>query len=385
MHSNIAKHNITKLACLPDDWIKLKVSCKGYWGYVYSEEILECTDCPEWPEVLLIYESSNLNHTASNTTTLSTNFYTAGPRGVGMMPVPTATPSATATATPALAATPEQTTKLATAGNESGISQTLSGFGVLSLICMLILVIIPRSSAAVGCAGATFDFSNYYQEADIMENNTGVLVLGHGSSLPFNKEVVNAVAEMIGKCNENVVVKIAFLNIENPTLHERLKSSEGTGVNRIVALPLFLAPGVHTTKDIPRVLGIKEGDNRTMIQIGGADVELVYAEPLGADPCIAGMLDYLKNAALKENLENIDFINNTWEDARISGQYDIVVCSHALYFITDMKKSLQRIIYSTGKFLFLMIGVHDSNHTDLSLSGRNPMECSGGKIRLSQQ
>ena len=303
----------------------------------------------------------------------------------------------------------------------------------------------------------------------MMENNTGVLVLGHGSSLPFNKEVVNAVAGMIKKCNGNTVVKTAFLNIDTPTLHEGLKSFEGTGVNRIVALPCFLAPGVHTTKDIPRVLGIKEGDNRTMIHLDRDDVELVYAEPLGADPCIAGiacrrigdalndqtgmpdwaqlweqgmresswmddiaqqansvnkywddqspqynrghdayrspvvdrlekyidtttivldigagtgaltiplakkvknvvsiepsagMLDYLKNAAIKENLENIEFINNTWEDAKILGQYDIVVCSHALYFITDMKKSLQRMIDATGKHLFLIIGIHESN------------------------
>ncbi|WP_305064528.1 sirohydrochlorin nickelochelatase [Methanococcoides sp.] len=122
-----------------------------------------------------------------------------------------------------------------------------------------------------------------------MENNTGVLVLGHDSSLPFNKEVVNAVADMIGKCNENTVVKTAFLNIDTPTLHEELKNFEGTGVNRIVALPCFLTPSVHTTKDIPRVLGIDEGNNRTMIQLGGADIELLYAKPLGANPCIAGI------------------------------------------------------------------------------------------------
>jgi sirohydrochlorin ferrochelatase len=123
----------------------------------------------------------------------------------------------------------------------------------------------------------------------MMENNIGVLVLGHGSSLPYNKQVVSAVADMIAKNIENTVVKTAFLNIDTPTLYEGLKSFEGTGVNRIVAMPCFLAPGVHTTKDIPRVLGIEEGDNRTMIQLGGADIELLYAEPLGADPCIAGI------------------------------------------------------------------------------------------------
>ncbi len=123
----------------------------------------------------------------------------------------------------------------------------------------------------------------------MMENNIGVLVLGHGSSLPYNKEVVSAVADMIAKNNENTMVKTAFLNIDTPTLQEGLRSFEGTGVNRIVALPCFLAHGVHTMQDIPRVLGIKEGDNRTMIQLGGNDIELVYAEPLGADPCIAGI------------------------------------------------------------------------------------------------
>jgi len=122
-----------------------------------------------------------------------------------------------------------------------------------------------------------------------MEKNIGILVMGHGSSLPYNKEVVSAVADMIAKSNENVVVKTAFLNIDTPTLHEMLESFEGTGVNKIVALPCFLAHGVHTMQDIPRVLGIKEGDNMTMIQLGGDEIELVYAEPLGADSRIASI------------------------------------------------------------------------------------------------
>jgi protoheme ferro-lyase len=79
-----------------------------------------------------------------------------------------------------------------------------------------------------------------------MQNNLGVLVLGHGSSLPYNKEVVSAVAEMISKSDENMVVKSAFLNLDTPTLHEGLKSFEGTGVERIVALPCLPGTGCHT-------------------------------------------------------------------------------------------------------------------------------------------
>jgi len=122
-----------------------------------------------------------------------------------------------------------------------------------------------------------------------MENDIGVLVLGHGSSLPYNKEVVSAVAEMIGNGDEKMVIRTAFLNLDTPTLHEGLKSFEGTGVKRIVALPCFLAPGVHTTQDIPRVLGIKEGENRTTVKLDGGEIELLYAQPLGADSCIANL------------------------------------------------------------------------------------------------
>ena len=122
-----------------------------------------------------------------------------------------------------------------------------------------------------------------------MENNIGVLVLGHGSSLPYNKEVVSAVAEMIGNGDETMVVKTAFLNLDTPTLNEGLKSFEGTGGEKIVALPCFLAPGVHTTQDIPRVLGIKEGENRTTVELNGGEIELLYAQPLGADSCIANL------------------------------------------------------------------------------------------------
>jgi sirohydrochlorin cobaltochelatase len=113
---------------------------------------------------------------------------------------------------------------------------------------------------------------------------------------------------MIGKSNENVVVRTAFLNIDSPTLQEGLKSFEGTGVIKIVALPCFLANGVHTMQDIPRVLGIKKGNNSTMIQLGGDDIELVYAKPLGADSSIASLaceriVDALKDQTSVDNGE----------------------------------------------------------------------------------
>ncbi len=125
---------------LLDDWIKLKVSSKGYWGHVYSEETLECPECQECPEVSLIDESgsASINSTQVNTT-LSTSSNNAEPGSAGMAKVPDKTPDATAT--------PEQATKLATIENDSGISQSsIPGFSAELMICMftILLIIIRR-------------------------------------------------------------------------------------------------------------------------------------------------------------------------------------------------------------------------------------------------
>ena len=132
--------SLDKTIDLLDDWIKLKVSSKGYWGHVYSEETLECPECQECPEVSLIDESgsASINSTQVNTT-LSTSSNNAEPGSAGMAKVPDKTPDATATQ--------EQTTKLATVENDSGMSQSaLPGFGAELMICMftILLIIIRR-------------------------------------------------------------------------------------------------------------------------------------------------------------------------------------------------------------------------------------------------
>ncbi len=118
-----------------------------------------------------------------------------------------------------------------------------------------------------------------------MNGKTGILLLGHGSTRPHNKELVENVAEMIAN-QKNVLVRIAFLNMDKPDLKEGLKSFEGTDVDRIIALPLFLAHGVHTLEDIPGELNLGN-DKKAVVDIDGKSIEVLYAEPLGADPRIA--------------------------------------------------------------------------------------------------
>jgi sirohydrochlorin ferrochelatase len=122
-----------------------------------------------------------------------------------------------------------------------------------------------------------------------MTEKIGILVLGHGSKLPYNKDVVSGVANLIADKYTDTVVRIGFMNMNNPTMDEGLKAFENTGVSTIVALPLFLAHGVHTTEDIPQILGISREDRKTTVKQNGNEVTLVYAEPLGIDPFIADL------------------------------------------------------------------------------------------------
>ncbi len=122
-----------------------------------------------------------------------------------------------------------------------------------------------------------------------MTEKIGILALGHGSRLPYNKDVVSGVADLIAGKYENTVVRIGFMNMDDPNMDEGLNAFGGTGVTTIVAVPIFLAHGVHTTEDIPRILGIDREKRSTTIQLNGNDVTLVYAEPLGADQLIADL------------------------------------------------------------------------------------------------
>jgi len=134
-----------------------------------------------------------------------------------------------------------------------------------------------------------------------MNEKIGILALGHGSRHPHNKEVVSGVADLIAKKYKDVVVKIGFMNMNTPTMKEGLDGFKGTGVSKIVAVPIFLAHGVHTMEDIPQILGISKESRKTMIKIDGKDVALIYSEPLGVDELVAELAYKRVNEAISSN------------------------------------------------------------------------------------
>lgn len=124
---------------------------------------------------------------------------------------------------------------------------------------------------------------------------------------------------------------------------------------------------------------ILQHNPKTIVDIGAGTG--VFAIPLAknAGKVVAvepseGMLDILRKKAEDEGLTNIEYINKRWEDVTTSellringGKYDAVICSHALYYITDMHHSLRKMgDISSGSVHLLTGGSHNINSQDHS-------------------
>ena len=119
----------------------------------------------------------------------------------------------------------------------------------------------------------------------------GILLVGHGSRLPYGKDVVSQLAEMY-KENSDYLVEVGFMNISKPSIPSALNKLAKEGAEKIIVTPVFLAHGVHTKQDIPHILGLDEGHEHGHGHSHGGEVEveeikfkgeIIYTEPLGAD------------------------------------------------------------------------------------------------------
>ncbi len=140
-------------------------------------------------------------------------------------------------------------------------------------------------------------------------------MVGHGSRLPYSRQVVEKIAEYVEEMGDFETVEVGFMELCEPTIQEAVKRAAESGADKIVVVPVFLAHGVHTKRDIPRMLGLEpewedDGDDHehhhhhhhhrdyTPVDV---DAEIVYTEPLGADPRIAEIIiDRIKEALSEE-------------------------------------------------------------------------------------
>lgn len=137
---------------------------------------------------------------------------------------------------------------------------------------------------------------------------TGLIIIGHGSKLPHNRKNLEKLADMLRKRSAFKTVEIAFMVRNKPTIPEAIESLAKKGVSKIVLVPAFLAPGVHTTREIPEMIEMKEKE--PLLKKRG--IELVYGEPLGADERIAEIIEEKALKALGQETNEANVMTDAY-------------------------------------------------------------------------
>ena len=88
---------------------------------------------------------------------------------------------------------------------------------------------------------------------------TGLLIMAHGApSKRWNQvvlQVESQVRERIKRHQAVTGVKLAFMEFTSPTIAESIRQFEEEDFDRIIAVPLLIAPSGHSEGDIPVLLG----------------------------------------------------------------------------------------------------------------------------------
>jgi precorrin-8X/cobalt-precorrin-8 methylmutase len=136
----------------------------------------------------------------------------------------------------------------------------------------------------------------------------GLIIIGHGSKLPHNRENLEKLADILRKRSKFKTVEISFMVRNKPTISEAIESLAKKGVSKIVLIPAFLAPGVHTTREIPELIELKEKE--PLLTERG--IELVYGEPLGSDERIAEIIEEKALKALGQEANEANVMTDAY-------------------------------------------------------------------------
>ena len=119
--------------------------------------------------------------------------------------------------------------------------------------------------------------------------DTRVIVMGHGSRLSYNSDVVTLNARRLEERGYGKVY-VGYNEFNEPKIEDVIPRMIDEGAEEIIALPLFISLGKPLTMDVPRKLGIEDFSDGGVIHRDGRDVELKYAVPVGGDPRLCDVL-----------------------------------------------------------------------------------------------
>ncbi len=122
-----------------------------------------------------------------------------------------------------------------------------------------------------------------------VDKDAAIIVVGHGSRLQYNAEVMKLNAERLKERGHSNVYH-AFNEFNEPDLEDVMAEAVKSGASNIVVLPLFIASGAHLGEEIPEKLGIPANSAGGVSNIFGREVNVHYAMPVGKEPRLSEVL-----------------------------------------------------------------------------------------------
>ena len=88
----------------------------------------------------------------------------------------------------------------------------------------------------------------------ISPKTSAILLVDHGSRHDEANRVIESIAKRVRALAPERLVEIAHMELAMPSVAEAIDTCVDAGASEIVLQPFFLAPGRHTTHDIPRLV-----------------------------------------------------------------------------------------------------------------------------------
>lgn len=220
---------------------------------------------------------------------------------------------------------------------------------------------------------------------------TGVILISHGSKLSSGNDGLFHVADMLRAMNRWDMVEAAFLQLAEPGFPEVVKKTVGSGIDRLVVVPLLLFKGNHVYKDIPEMLELEKKKY--------PQVEFIYSNNIGADERIALIAaDRIHEVLVEKEYGSGQRVEQP--QAIVDESFDIIDKLVDLASVPELHKPIiQRAIHATGdtEYAYNLIfhpaavetGIRSLKSggniiTDVNMAKagitRNPVEKFGGQI-----
>ncbi len=119
-----------------------------------------------------------------------------------------------------------------------------------------------------------------------------LLLIDHGSKLAAANLMLTEVANVVRELKPELIIKIAHMELAEPTIAEGLRSCVDAGATEIIAHPYMLSPGRHSTYDIPKMVADCAQEF--------PEISYVVTEPLGVHHKIGEVI------LERSKLDNVD-------------------------------------------------------------------------------